>query len=158
MSLISDIFGVAKDSKGIIDDIKTAKNNAKGVANRVLSESEFNMKLVLEHYLKNDVPGDKIIEKLKFNHLQEALNNGFNFSKIKKGKISKELTDSSGFYKNYEGWDCEELMKSIRSAIEQLYLVAELYDIKYSKKVSVRRRLINLGKRYLLLTHFIHEK
>ena len=158
MGLVTDIFGIAKDSKGIIDDIRTEKVNAKGIANRVLAETEFNMKLVLEHYLKNSVDSGKIIEKLKIECLKSALDNGFSFSKIKRGKIDKKFTDSAGFYKPYENWDCEALFKSIRSSIEQLKLLPELYDLGNTTKVNIRRRLINLGKRYLLLTEFIKDK
>ena len=62
------------------------------------------------------------------------------------------------FLKHYVGMDCESLLKKVRSHIEQIKLLPELYNLSKTDKVNVHIRLLNLGKRYILFSKFLKAK
>jgi hypothetical protein len=155
---IKDLFGAGKDAHSLIRDIRSEKKNTKGVINAILAETEHNMSLILDHYLAGGVDPVKIIARLRVHNLARAIEDGFDFRKIRKGTIQAKLLGDAGFLRNYIGYDCEKLLKNIRFHIDQLQLLPELYDLRETTKVNVRARLENLGKRYLLLAKFIRSK
>lgn len=155
IDFIKDIFGFAKDSRGLVKDVQDEKSKARGIKNRILGEVEFNMDLIFDHYLDKNVPVEKVIEKLKVEQLAKAIDDGFDFKKMKKGKIDLEMTGDNPFLKKYTGYDCEALLRKIRHHIEQVKLLPELYNLHDEKKVNAGQRLENLGKRYILFTRFL---
>lgn len=158
VEIIKDLFGIAKDSRGIVKDVQDEKSKARGIKNRILTEVEFNMDLILEHYLEKNVAEEKIIEKLKTEQLAKAIDDGFDFKKMKKGNVTATLIGENQFLKKYIGYDCEALLRKIRHHIEQIKLLPELYDLKEDKKINLKTRLENLGKRYILFTKFLKSK
>src|SRR6187549_1779989 len=107
LELITDLFGIAKNSRGIVKDLQNLKSKARGIKNLILSEAEFNMDLILDHYFDKNVPEEIIIEKLRKEQLSKALEEGFDFTKVKKGKITAASTGDNPFLKKYVGYDCE---------------------------------------------------
>jgi len=158
IEFIKDLFGIAKNSRGIIKDVQDEKSKARGVKNLILAEVEFNMDLILDHYLDKNVSEEKIIEKLKTTELSKALESGFDFSKMKKGTITTQVTGDNPFLKKYLGYNCESLLRKIHHHIGQMKLLPELYDLKEDKKINVKTRLENLGKRYILFSKFLTSK
>ena len=152
---IKEIFGIAKDTRGVVKDVRDEKSKARGTKNRILAEIEFNMDLILDHYLDKEVPEEKIIEKLRLEQLTKAMDEGFDFKKMKKGTITLSMIGDNAFLKKYVGYDCENLLRKIRHHIEQIKLLPELYNLKEDKKVNVKLRLENLGKRYILFTKYL---
>ena len=155
LELITDLFGIAKNSRGIVKDLQNLKSKARGIKNLILSEAEFNMDLILDHYFDKNVPEEIIIEKLRKEQLSKALEEGFDFTKVKKGKITAASTGDNPFLKKYVGYDCEALLRKIHHHIEQIKLLPELYKLKEDNKINVKTRLENLGKRYILFTKFL---
>lgn len=155
IEFIKDLFGFAKDSRGLVKDVQDEKSKARGVKNRILTEIEFNIDLIFDHYLEKEVPVEKVIEKLKVEQLAKAIDDGFDFKKMKKGKIDLEMTGDNPFLKKYIGYDCEAFLRKIRHHIEQVKLLPELYNLNDEKKVNAKQRLENLGKRYLLFTIYL---
>lgn len=157
LELITDLFGIAKNSRGIVKDLQNLKSKARGIKNLILSEAEFNMDLILDHYFDKNVPEEIIIEKLRKEQLSKALEEGFDFTKVKKGKITAASTGDNPFLKKYVGYDCEALLRKIHHHIEQIKLLPELYNLKEDNKINVKTRLENLGKRYILFTKFLQS-
>jgi hypothetical protein len=155
MGLIGDIFGIGKDSGSLLRDLAEIRKKTRGDRNRLLSEIEFNAALVLDHYLQKGADEKKIIEKLKLENLARLIDEGFDFEKIRKGRVDVELVKDLPVLRHYTGLDLEWLLKKIRFHIEQLKLLPELYDIRTTDKVNVRLRLENLGRRYILLVRFL---
>jgi hypothetical protein len=156
IDFIKDLFGFAKNSETLVNDVRNARSKSRGMRNRILLEAEFNIDLIFDHYLKKEVPSNIIIQKLKVEDLNKALDEGFDFSKIKKGKITDEVTGDSPFLKKYIGYDCEQLLRKISHHIGQMKLLPELYpNLDDDKKVNVKLRLENIGKRYLLFAKFL---
>ncbi|MFI5134274.1 MAG: hypothetical protein ACHQD9_00345 [Chitinophagales bacterium] len=155
LEFIKDLFGIAKDTRGVVKDVQDQKSKARGVKNKILAEVEFNMDLIFDHYLDKNAPEEKVIEKLKLEQLTKAMEDGFDFKKLKKGTITAALTGDNPFLKKYVGYDCESLLRKIRHHIEQIKLLPELYNLKEDNKINVKTRLENLGKRYLLFAKFL---
>ncbi len=79
MGLISDIFGIGKDSGSLLRDLAEIRKKTRGNRNRLLSEIEFNAALILDHYLQRGVDETKVIEKLKLESLARLIDEGFDF-------------------------------------------------------------------------------
>ncbi len=158
LEFVKDLFGVARDTRGVMKDVQDQKSKARGVKNKILAEVEFNMDLILDHYLDKNAPEEKVIEKLRLEQVTKAMEEGFDFRKVKKGTITKELTGDNPFLNKYIGYDCEALLRKIRHHIEQIKLLPELYNLKEDKKINVKSRLENLGKRYLLFARFLTSR
>jgi hypothetical protein len=155
MGLIGDIFGIGKDSGSLLRDLAEIRKKTRGNRNRLLSEIEFNAALILDHYLRRGVDETKVIEKLKLESLARLIDEGFDFEKIRKGRIDGNMLKDLSVLRHYAGLDLEGLLKKIRFHIEQMKLLPELYDIRTTDKVNVRLRLENLGRRYVLLVRFL---
>jgi hypothetical protein len=155
MGLISDIFGIGKDSGSLLRDLADIRKKTRGDRNRLLSEIEFNAALVLDHFLQKGADEKKVIEKLKLENLARLIDEGFDFSTVRKGAIEEPMVKDVPVLRHYAGLDLEGLLKKIRFHIEQMKLLPELYDIRTTDKVNVRLRLENLGRRYILLVRFL---
>jgi hypothetical protein len=155
MGLISDIFGIGKDSGSLLRDLAEIRKKTRGDRNRLLSEIEFNAALILDHYLQKGADEKKIIEKLRFENLARLIDEGFDFDKIRKGKVDGKMVKDLPVLRHYAGLDLEELLKKIRFHVEQMKLLPDLYDIRTTDKINVRLRLENLGRRYILLVRFL---
>jgi hypothetical protein len=153
--IIKDLFGIGKDSESIVRVLIEARKKTKGVKYQVLSEAQFNTSLILDHYLTRKADARKVIGHLKTGHLSRAFDEGFDFRRIKKGKVTEKMVLNIFFLKSYVGLDCESLLKRILFHIEQLKLLPELYDIEKTDRVDIRRRLKNLGRRYVLFARFL---
>ncbi len=155
MGLIRDIFGIGKDSGSLLRDLADIRKKTRGDRNRLLSEIEFNAALVLEHYLQKGADEKKIIEKLKLENLARLIDEGFDFSTVRKGSVEDSMVKDVPALRHYAGLDLERFLKRIRFHIEQLKLLPDLYDIRKTDKVNVRLRLENLSRRYVLLIQFL---
>ena len=155
MGLLRDIFGIGKDSGSLLRDLAAIRKKTRGDRNRLLSEIEFNAALILEHGLKRGADEAKVIARLKLDNLARLIDEGFDFSTIRKGTVDATMVKDVPVLRHYEGLDLERFLKRIRFHIEQIKLLPDLYDIKQTDKVNVRLRLENLGRRYALLIRFL---
>jgi len=155
LNIIKDLFGMGKDSESIIRVLIEARKKTKGVKYQVLSEVQFNTSLILDHYLTRKADAGKVIGHLKTEHLSKAFDEGFDFRRIKKGRVTEKMIVNTPFLKSYTGLDCEGILKRILFHIEQIKLLPELYDIEKTDRVDIRRRMENLGKRYVLFARFL---
>jgi hypothetical protein len=153
--IIKDLFGIGKDSESIIRVLVEARRKTKGVQYRVLSEAQFNTSLILDHYLARKADAVKVITHLKTAHLSRAFDEGFDFRRIRKGRVTGKMVADIPSLISYIDLDCEGLLKRILFHIEQIKLLPELYDIEKTDRIDVRRRLENLGRRYILFARFL---
>lgn len=157
LNIIKDLFGIGKDSESIIRLLIEARKKTKGVKYQILSEVHYNTSLILDHYLTRKADAGKVIGHLKTERLSRAFDEGFDFRRIKKGKVTEKMVANTPFLKSYAGLDCEGILKRILFHIEQAKLLPELYDIEKTDRVDIRRRLENLGKRYVLFARFLRS-
>lgn len=155
MGIIRDIFGIGKDGGSLLRDLAEIRKKTRGDRNRLLSEIEFNAALILEHGLKRGADASKVIAQLRIENLARLIDDGFDFSTVRKGSVDASLVREVPMLRHYAGLDLERFLKRIRFHIEQLKLLPDLYDIRQTDKVNVRLRLENLGRRYILLIRFL---
>ncbi|MBK7551723.1 MAG: hypothetical protein IPI61_08710 [Syntrophaceae bacterium] len=155
MGLLRDILGIGKDGGSLLRDLAAIRKKTRGDRNRLLSEIEFNAALVLDHYLQKGADEKKVIEKLRLETLARLIDEGFDFSAIRKGVVEETMVKDIPVLRRYAGLDLERLLKRIRFHIEQLKLLPDLYDIRTTDRVNARLRLENLGRRYVLLIRFL---
>jgi hypothetical protein len=155
MGLLRDIFGIGKDSGSLLRELAAIRKKTRGERNRLLSEIEFNAALVLDHCLQKGADEKKVIEKLKLENLARLIDEGFDFSEIRRGAVAESMVKDVPVLRHYAGLDLERFLKRIRFHIEQLKLLPDLYDIRKTDRVNVRLRLENLGRRYILLIRFL---
>ncbi len=155
LEVITAIFGIGKDIKSIIEDFQKKKKKTRGKINGILYEVLYNMSLIFEDYLETGDDPKNIAKDLKIDKLAQAIDDGFEFRQIKKGKISKKMVGNIGFLKPYVGYDCERFLINIRYHIDKLRRIPTMKTRKKAKTIDIKKRLENLGKRYLLFTKFL---
>ena len=82
------------------------------------------MKVFLHAY-KNKVHPDKVIDNLSNKAILNAINDNFNFKKIKRGVIKEEHIKDDRNTK-YRGWSCEKMISKIDEKIEELRTIKKL--------------------------------
>ncbi len=65
------------------------------------------------------------------------------------------MVEDTPSLKSRIGLHCDGLLKRILIRIEQIKLLPERYDIEKTERIDVRRRLENLGRRYILFARFL---
>lgn len=152
LRVIQAVFRTGLDVQSVIQKIQYKKKQTKGQVNSILHEVDFNMSLILEDYLKEEDKAENIINDLLIENLAKALDTGFQFNNIKEGKITKTMVGDVGFLEKYVGYNYESFLRNIRLHIEKL---KRFSGRPIPEKTNIRQRLINLGKRYILLTKFL---
>lgn len=154
-STLSTLFGWASDLSGLRKDYRSLVKGTKGHKRMVLIELQQNMDLMLDHYQKKGGQLKKIIPILKTEALKEAMEQGFDFSKIKRGKIKQVHLPKSSYYKKYLGSDLENLFERSLNTIEGLRVMLKLDPQLENPKYRPSVRIRNLIKLQLLIIRFI---
>ena len=133
------------------------KSKTENITKRlVLRELRDNLKvLIYAHEKKADV--DKIIERLNNIAIKDAMKTGFDFNKIRKGKITEELVKDER-NKKYIGWTCEQLFDKVDEKIEELRLIKNLYPNLDESRKNITLVIGNLYFRMKLLADFIRAE
>ena len=95
-----------------------------------------------------------VIDQLSNTAIKEAIKGGFDFNKVKKGKITaKHVFDERN--KKYIGWTCARLFDKLDEKIEELRTIKKLYPNIEDSKRNVSVMVANLYFRMRLLADFI---
>ena len=98
-----------------------------------------------------------MIDNLSNKALLDAISDNFNFKKIKKGVIKKELINEDR-NKKYIGWTTEKMLNKIDEKIEELRTIKKLNrSVNAVEKTNIPLLLSNLFYRMKLLADFIME-
>ena len=155
ITVINALFRTGESISTIIGIIEKNRQQAEATKDQILYETWINMSLIFDDYLKEGAITKKIVNKLKIEDLASAIREGYNFRNIKKSRITKTMTGGVKFFEPYVRYDCKDLLMNIRFHIDKLKLLYSVQKPKNIKKIDVRKRLINLGKRYLLFTKLL---
>ena len=122
----------------------------------IIRELRDNIK-VFVHAYKNRIHPDVVIDNLSNKALLDAINDNFNFKKIKKGVIKKELITEDR-NKKYIGWSAEKMLNKIDEKIEELRTIKKLNgSVDKADKTNMPLLLSNLFYRMKLLAEFIMD-
>lgn len=132
----------------VINTLNSVIKRTKGVKRALLLELHSNIRLIFL-YRDEGVPIDKVIKKLDVSRCKAALESNFNFKSLKRGRVSKTITEDVPQYKAYVGWTTERLFSSIYLKINGLQDIVELDPD--NKRVRKSVRLLNVLKLLILL-------
>jgi len=151
-------LGTLKDLISSVDSILETINGwvrgSRGWKRKLQLELLSNIELIFS-YLKYDLPVDDVIANLQTEHMKNALESGFNFRSLKKGKITEDVAGDQAQYQQYVGWSTERLFENICVKIGDLQTIVRIDP--NNRKIRKRVRLINILKLMLLLMKHIHH-
>lgn len=136
----------------------TKKSRSTNIHKRLIIRELRNNLMVFRVAAKSHLSSDEIVLRLENNAIKNALNDNFNFNKLKRGKIPAKIiyNDRNNKYMN---WDCELLVDKIDEKIEELKLMLEINkSLENLDKGNVSLMLSNLFYRMKLLADFIRLK
>lgn len=157
IDIIVKIFGSINSLLDSVSKAKDLKVGKAGHKNLVLAELELNISLLVHDYLENGTSEQKIIHNLDCSHIEKAMQDNFDFSEVKKGKLKKSLLHDEQIQK-YEGYTTEQLFRKIYVKINELKRVETLYPIQNSSKLRMGVRLKNLLKLLMVTASFVTQK
>ena len=141
-------------TKSVLEALSPLVKEAKGKKRSLLLELQHNVN-VIGLYTEGNSPIDKVVARLQTRHVEAALDSGFDFNLVKKGKIKKRITDGVLQYERYVGWTTEQLFSGIYLRIKELQTIVEIdpHNEQYRKDV----RLLNIRKLMILLLKHIRS-
>jgi hypothetical protein len=113
-----------------------------------------NIELVFS-YVKYDLPVDDVIANLRTGNMKAALESGFNFSSLKRGRVTRDVAGGQAQYQQYVGWSTERLFSNICVKIRDLQTIVKMDPDNEKIRKSVR--VINILKLMLLLMKHINS-
>lgn len=146
------IFKGISTTTAIVSILNSLIRGTKGIKRGLLIELQSNIHLIML-YTEGGAPIDKVIDKLDVAKCKAALESNFNFSSLRKGRVSKAVAKALPQYRAYVGWTTEQLFSNIYLKVRQLQHIVDI-DAD-NKKFRKSVRLINILKVMLLLLKHI---
>ena len=149
---LSPALSVLKDLIPYLSKESKTENSTKRM---LLRELRDNFKVLMYAHEKNaDIR--LVIDQLSNAAIKDAIKIGFDFNKVRKGKITeKHVFDERN--KKYIGWNCARLFDKIDEKIEELRTIKKLYPNIEDSKRNVSVMIANLYYRMRLLADFIRQ-
>ena len=153
---ITDFLGLLSNFPKVLEELDRLLKGTRGKKRMLLLELKQNV-ATIELHSKEQTPIDKVIENLRIEKMEEALNTGFNFSRFTNQTLSKQATGGVAFYQAYIGWTTEELFENIYLKIVELKDIVRMDPDNPNIRKNVR--LLNVLKLIkLLLVHISKDQ
>ena len=157
MDWISGGLGAIGEFRNILTSL-TAKSKSTNVHKKlIIRELRDNLRKY-ESVFKNNLSVDLLIDNLDNEAVENAIQDNFDFKKLKRGEIPEKLIREPR-NKKYAGWTAETLIDKIDEKIEELKNLKRLnkgtvLDLRHS---NTHLMLSNLFYRMKLLARFIND-
>ena len=152
MMELSPLVPALRAAVDLVKDLDALIRRARGRKRMVLLELRSNVNLV-RLFFEAETPIDRVVAKLKTDHLGQALESDFSFRSIKGRRVSAETVGGAAQLKPYVGWSTERLCEQIYLKIRELKDIVEIDPDNPKVRKSVR--LSNLLKLMLLLLRHV---
>jgi hypothetical protein len=150
-------LGTLKDLISSVDSVLETINawvrGTRGWRRRLQLELLSNIELIFS-YIRYDLPVDDVIANLQTENMKAALESGFNFNSLKKGKVREVVAGDQPQYQQYVGWSTEKLFSNIYVKIKDLQTIVRMDP--HNERIRKGVRLINVLKLMLLLMKHIN--
>lgn len=150
-------LGTIKDLISSVDSVLETVNawvrETKGWKRKLQLELLSNIELIFS-YVKYDLPIDDVIANLQTQNMRSALESGFNFHSLQRGRLTRDVAGEQPQYQQYVGWSTERLFSNIYVKIKDLQTIVRMDPDNEKIRKSVR--LINILKLMLLLMKHIN--
>ncbi len=137
----------------VLETINAWVRGTRGWKRRLQLELLSNIELVFS-YAKYDLPVDDVIANLQTENMKAALESGFNFNSLKRGKLKGDVAGDQPQYQQYVGWSTERLFSNIYVKIKDLQTIVRMDPD--NEKIRKGVRLTNILKLMLLLMKHIN--
>lgn len=137
----------------VLGTIRSWVKGTRGWKRKLQLELLSNVELVFS-YVKYELPVDDVIASLQTGNMKAALESGFNFNSLERGKVRSDVAGDQPQYQQYVGWSTERLFSNIYVKIRDLQTIVQMDPDNPKIRKSVR--LINVLKLMLLLTKHIN--
>lgn len=137
----------------VLETINAWVRGTRGWRRRLQLELLSNIELVFS-YAKYDLPVDDVIANLQTENMKAALESGFNFNSLKRGKLKGDVAGDQPQYQQYVGWSTERLFSNIYVKIKDLQTIVRMDPD--NEKIRKGVRLTNILKLMLLLMKHIN--
>jgi hypothetical protein len=150
-------LGTLKDLISAIDSILEAINTwvkgTKGWRRKLQLELLSNIELIFS-YARYDLPVNDVIANLQTARMKAALESGFNFNSLKRGRVTERVAGDQAQYQQYVGWTTERLFSNIYVKITDLQTIVKMDP--HNERIRKGVRLINILKLMLLLVKHVN--
>jgi hypothetical protein len=137
----------------ILETIRSWVRGTRGWRQKLQLELLSNIELIFS-YVRYDLPVADVIAKLQTAHMKAALESGFNFNTLERGRVTERITGKQPQYQQYVGWTTERLFSNIYVKIRDLQTIVEMAP--RNERIRPGVRLINILKLMLLLVKHIN--
>jgi hypothetical protein len=137
----------------VLETINAWVRGTRGWRRRLQLELLSNIELIFS-YIRYDLPVDDVIANLQTENMKAALESGFNFNSLKKGKVREAVAGDQPQYQQYVGWSTEKLFSNIYVKIKDLQTIVRMDP--HNERIRKGVRLVNVLKLMLLLMKHIN--
>lgn len=141
MSILNEIFGSGFDLYKFL----AQKSKVSNVSKRLIYRELKNNIQRLEHRNKKGVDRFILIQKLENSSILQAIQEGFDFTKLSPESIvDEQIIKIFKQAKRYKGWNTEQLILSIDEKLTALKDIIEIYTNANEASLNLTQRLNNL--------------
>ena len=135
----------------LLETIDTRIKKSKGTARWLLLELKTNIGII-QPFVEDEVNIDRVIQQLEIKQMQRALEDGFNFGKLKRGEVETATVADVPQLQVYAGWSTERLFLNIYEKITVLQKIVAIDsdNPNIRKQVRLKNILLLMG---LLVKH-----
>ncbi|MEA3374748.1 MAG: hypothetical protein U9R72_00880 [Chloroflexota bacterium] len=137
----------------VLETVNAWVRRSRGWKQKLQLELLSNIELIFS-YVKYDLPIDDVIANLQTENMKEALESGFNFGSLRRGRLTEEVAGDQPQYQQYVGWSTERLFSNIYVKIRDLQTIVRMDP--HNEKIRKGVRLTNILKLMLLLMKHIN--
>lgn len=151
---LASLLGSLSNVSSVLDTLGATLKGSRGIQRSLLLELEGNIRLALIGK-KGNVSPEKLVAKLETRAIQQALESGFNFNRLKSGKLRKQVAGESALMQRYVGWSTEKLFTNLYLRTRELQHIVDLDSGDSYFRVAIR--LKNLFRMMLLIARHIRS-
>jgi len=151
---LASLLGSLSNVSSVLDTLGASLKGSRGIQRSLLLELEGNIRLALIGK-KGSISPEKLVVKLETRAIQQALESGFNFNRLKSGKVRKQVAGDSASMNRYVGWSTEKLFTNLYLRIRELQNIVDLDSGEGYFRVAIR--LKNLFRMMLLIARHIRS-
>ena len=137
----------------VLETINAWVKGTKGWKRKLQLELLSNIELVFS-YVRYGLPVDDVIGNLRTENMKAALESGFNFNSLRRGRVAESVAGKQPQYQRYVGWATEQLFSSIYVKTQDLQTVVKMDP--QNERIRKGVRLVNILKLMLLLMKHIN--
>jgi hypothetical protein len=138
----SAVAGALGSIAKLLSELRPALKRSRGMKRALLLELQLNLQ-TLRLYLDGSIHAEDAVRKLETRTLQKALESGYDFSSIKKGRVTPGSLAGNRRAYHLVGWTTEQVLRHLFLKIHELEVAVS--SPRRSPPVRKRARLLTVA-------------